>query len=84
VNVFAAILALQIQQFHNQFVRISGVDFSLEENDAILKEQIPEGHLSLPLIALVCGSVMQWRHAGKLVHEKVPFTKEADRIAMYL
>jgi hypothetical protein len=53
VNVFASVLGLQIQQFHHNFVRVAGVNFTLQKNDAILQQQIAESHLPLALIALI-------------------------------
>ena len=61
VDVFAAILALQVEQLHHQFVGVAVVDFALQEDDAILQQQIAQRHLALALVVLriaaaSCGS----------------------------
>ncbi len=54
MNVLAAILALQVQQLHHDFIGIACVYFALQENDTVFKQQVAEGQLSLTLVALVC------------------------------
>ena len=38
MHVFSAILTLQIKQFHDHFIRITRMDFTLQENDSILEQ----------------------------------------------
>ena len=53
VDVLAAILALQVQQLHHDFVGIARVDLTLEKHNAVLQQQIAQGQLPLPLVRLV-------------------------------
>ncbi|MCH7729518.1 MAG: CBS domain-containing protein [Planctomycetes bacterium] len=53
VNILAAIFALQVEQFHHQFVGVSRMDFALKKHNAVLQEKISQRQLSLPLVLLV-------------------------------
>ena len=53
VDVLLAILALQVQQLHHQFVGVASMDLALQEDDAILQQQVAQGKLTLPLDALI-------------------------------
>ncbi len=50
VDVLAAILALQVQQLHHQFVGVAVVDLALQEDDAVFQQQIAQRHLPLALV----------------------------------
>lgn len=53
VNVFAAVFALQIQQLHDQFIGVAGMNFALQKNDAVFQQQVAQCELTLTLIALL-------------------------------
>ena len=53
VDVLAAVLALQVQQLHHQLVGVAVVDLALQQDDAVLQQQIAEGHLPLTLIVAI-------------------------------
>ena len=61
VDVLAAVLALQVQEFHHQFVGVAVMDLALEEDDAVLQQQIAQRQLPLPLIVAIR------RHVGSTV-----------------
>ncbi len=54
VDVFAAVLALQIQQLHHDFVGIARVDLALQKHNAIFQQQVTQSQLTLTLITLRC------------------------------
>lgn len=79
VDVFAAILALQIKQLHHHFVGIAGVNLSLEKYDSVLQKKIPQRHLTLALVALVRVRIKHWRHVWKVTQLIFPlFVKWCD------
>ena len=51
MDVLAAVFALQVQQLHHHFVGVAVVDFALQEDDAVLQQQIAQRQLPLPLVA---------------------------------
>ena len=53
VDVLAAVFALQVEQLHHQFVGVAVVDLALQQDDAVLQQQIAEGHLPLPLVVAI-------------------------------
>ncbi len=61
VDVFLFVFALEVEQFHNDFVGVSGVDSALQENDSVFKQQVAERHLALALHLLVGIGVQDWR-----------------------
>jgi hypothetical protein len=61
VYVLLAILALQVEQLHDQFVGVAGVDFALQKDNAIFQQQVTQGQLPLPLNALIGLRVENWR-----------------------
>ena len=67
MNVLAAVLALQVKQLHHQFIGVAGVNLSLQEDDPVLQQQIPQRQLPLPLIALV-GVRVEDRLRKRLAH----------------
>ncbi len=69
VDVLAAILALQVQQLHDHFVRIAIVDFALQQDDPIFQQQIAEGQLPLPLIVAV-GQLRVDRRQTRITHAR--------------
>jgi hypothetical protein len=53
VDVFAAIFALQIQQLHDDIIRIAGENLSLKKHNAVLQQEIAQRQLALPLVRLI-------------------------------
>ena len=84
MDVLAAILALQVKQLHDQFVGVASVDLALQKDDPILQQQIPEGHLTLALVALISRRVMDGRKTRQIVHGWVPFQTMGRQDAVYL
>jgi len=73
VNVLATILALQEQKLHDNFVRVTRIDFALKENDSVLQKQISQRHLTLSLVALVSVRIHRWLHGVKSVQGIDPY-----------
>jgi hypothetical protein len=44
---------LEIEQFHHQFIGVTGIDLTLEKNDTVFQQQVAQCQLSLTLVALV-------------------------------
>ncbi len=79
VDVLAAILALQIKEFHHDFVGIAGVNLSLKENDSVFQKEVSQRHLALTLVALVSMRIKHWRHVWKVTQLIFPlFFKWCD------
>src|SRR5262245_47096886 len=72
MNVFAAVLALQVQQLHHHFAGVAVVNFSLQQNDPVFQQQIAQRQHSLPLIIAV---VQPWidRRRTRLVLRALEF-----------
>lgn len=68
VDVLAAVFALQVQQFHDDFVGVAGIDFSLEKHNSIFQQQIAQCHLTLALVTLMRMGVKNRRHAIIPIH----------------
>jgi hypothetical protein len=50
MDVLAAILALQIEQFHDHVIRIRRVNLPLEKHDPVFQQQVPQRQLALTLV----------------------------------
>ena len=53
VDRLAAVFALQVQQLHHQFVGVAVVNLALQEDDAVLQQQVAQRHLPLALIVAI-------------------------------
>lgn len=53
MNIFSPVLTLKIEEFHDDVVCVSIVDFTLQKNNPVLKQQVTESKLSLALIGLI-------------------------------
>ena len=56
INIFTAIDALEIEQFHNQFVGGPAGNFTLQKDDAVVQKQIADRHIALTLVPFVPGA----------------------------
>ena len=82
VDVLAAVLALQVQELHHQLVGVAVMDLALEQDDAVLQQQIAQRQLPLPLIVAIRRHVrvhgqgmreMVIRHNSVIRYSSIPF-----------
>ena len=79
VDVLAAVLALQVQKLHHQFVSVAVVDLALQEDDPIFQQQVAQGQLTLALIVAVGGLGIDRNRPLKIAHNRFPFRRESNQ-----
>ena len=78
-----AVLVLEEQELHDGQVGHGVVDHPFEEDDAVLEEQVAEGHLALPRVVAIAleqsGRRAEVRRHGTVLRNQGPLHRRASR-----